>query len=94
MREASKPTMRRDSHERVGSIEIRWNDGDPDDVVAPWPSREAFPPVAVHVERMNDGDVWMEIVDGDKKVSAIFWFRAVRKGVLEWTSHERRDYSR
>lgn len=79
--------------ENVGCCEIRWADGDPDDVVAPWPSALAGTPVSVHVERMNDGDVWMEITDEEKRLSAVFWLRAVRKGVLEWTSTERRDYS-
>ena len=73
-------------NEQRGCVEIRWqSDGDPDDVVAPWPSAHAGAPVTVHVERMSDGDVWMNIYEESTGADVHMWFRAVRKGVLEWT---------
>ncbi len=88
----NRPISPHDKHEHVGCIEIRWADGDPDDVVAPWPKSLVNTPVSVHVERMDEGTVWMEITDEQRGLGAIFWLRAVRKGVLEWTSTERREY--
>lgn len=80
-------------NERLGCIEIRWNDDDPDDVVAPWPQELDGDPVQVHVERMSDGHVWMEIRDDKRDLSVCMWFRAVKKGDLLWTVGERRGIS-
>jgi len=75
----------RTTHERRGVVEIRWADGDPDDVVAPGPRDLDGTPLIVHVERMDDGDVWMAITNLDTQEDVHMWFRAVRKGELEWT---------
>lgn len=72
--------------EQRGVVEIRWQpDGDPDDVVAPWPFVNKGLPVTVHVERMSDGDIWMAIYEESTDTDVHMWFRAVRKGELEWT---------
>ena len=72
--------------ERRGCVEIRWaEDGDPDDVVAPWPRRLDGTPVTVHVERMSDGDVWMAIYDKAMDTDVHMWFHARKKGELQWT---------
>jgi hypothetical protein len=72
--------------EHRGPVEIRWDDdGDPDDVVAPYPDRDQR--VAVHVERMDTGDIWMAI-QYDETERVVMWFRAVKKNVLEWTVWE------
>lgn len=73
-------------NEQRGVVEIRWTrDGDPDDVVAPWPSAHAGAPVTVHVERMDDGDIWMNIREEHTGTNVHMWFCAVKKNVLEWT---------
>lgn len=72
------------SAEQRGLVEIRWaSDGDPDDVVAPWPRSNDDIPIMVHVERMSDGHIWMNIHGPDTDVH--MWFRARRKNDLEWT---------
>ena len=70
-------------HERRGCVEIRWaDDGDPDDVVAPWPKSLDGTPIMVHVERMSDGHVWLAIYDGENDVHMDF--TASKKGKLRW----------
>jgi len=71
--------------ERRGCVEIRWSGDDPDDVVAPWPKELDGNPILVHVERMDDGDIWMAIYDQVSGEDVHMWFRAAKKGVLEWT---------
>jgi len=68
--------------EHRGPVEIRWApDGDPDDVVAPYgPSKDT--PVFVHIERMNDGLVWLSINWGEER--CVMWFTAKKKGELDW----------
>ena len=72
-------------YERLGCVEIRWSENDPDDVVAPWPKELDGTPILVHVERMDDGAVWMAIYDQVNDTDVHMWFRAVEKDVLKWT---------
>lgn len=76
--------------EQRGAVEIRWaSDGDPDDVVAPWPHSKQDERIGVHVERMGDGEIWMAIDPaGEGAERVVMWFHAKRKGVLEWTVSE------
>lgn len=79
---------------RVGVVEIRWADGDPDDVVAPWPKKHHGTPIQVHVERMDDGDIWMAIYDTTTGDDLHMWFHAAKKNVLEWTVRDHEDPAR
>lgn len=79
--------------EHRGCVEIRWTpEGDPDDVVAPWGAGSlGRSPIAIHVERMSDGTIWMAIYNShdpkdDSRV--VMWFHARKKEVLEWTVSE------
>lgn len=76
--------------ERRGAVEIRWaSDGDPDDVVAPWPAALRDEKIGVHVERMSDGQIWMSIDPaGVGAERVVMWFNAKRKNELEWTVSE------
>lgn len=77
--------------ENVGSIEIRWNGDDPDDVVAPWPWESfATSPVTVHIERMGKDAIWAEIRDHGTSKSVVMWFTVTKKGRLKWAVTERR----
>jgi hypothetical protein len=79
-------------NEQRGCVEIRWaSDGDPDDVVTPWPRSSDGLPVTVHVERMDDGDIWMNIHEKTTKTDVHMWFRAVRKNELEWTVRKQHE---
>lgn len=83
MTEDSKPQNR---HEHRGAVEIRWaSDGDPDDVVAPYPRRHDAEKIGVHIERMDDGLIWMAIdPPGLGAERVVMWFQAIRKNELEW----------
>lgn len=54
----------RDANQRRGCVEIRWNEDDPDDVVAPWPRELDGTPILVHIERMDDDHIWLAIFFG------------------------------
>ena len=75
--------LRERGNEQRGLVEIRWQGDDPDDVVAPWPRSKDGTPISIHVERMDDGHVWMNIYGPDTDVH--MWFHARRKNELEWT---------
>jgi len=72
-------------HERRGCVEIRWaEDGDPDDVVAPWPKELDGSPVQIHIERMSDGHIWLAIYDDSRDVDVHMDFTAHKKNDLRW----------
>lgn len=83
---ATKPSsVLHPGQERRGCVEIRWaEDGDPDDVVAPWPQELDGDPVMVHIERMSDGHIWLAIYDQSRDIDVHMDFTATKKNDLRW----------
>lgn len=73
----------RDANQRRGCVEIRWNEDDPDDVVAPWPRELDGTPILVHIERMDDDHIWLAIYD--QATGEDVHMDIVSNGPMRWT---------